>query len=127
MGRMVAPTTRGLRQALAAVLIIALTLTGVGRAVASVPSQVEAVSLVAGVAVPICHSGRGAPTDPAAPVQHDCCDACALMAVLAGPAPTLLSMPAQVEHHADHARAVAWVPAVARLRSPRQSRAPPTV
>ena len=116
--------TSGLRRGLVAILIITLTLAGLGRAMASV-SQVGGLhDVIPGVHVPICHSGE-VPTDPSQPPSHDCCDECALLAAFVMPAPQVLSLPAPVEHFAEHARAVAWAPVIARPRDPRLSRGPP--
>ena len=120
--------TSRLRRALAAILISALTLSGVGRAVATVPHPVDAHYAIAGVRVPICHSDAGtstSPADPTHPTQHDCCDDCALLAPAVLPAAPSLTGPATVEHYAEHVHAVAWVPAIARLRTPRESQGPP--
>ena len=125
---MLAPTTSGLRCAFAAILIIVLTLSGVGRAVATVSRPVDIHYAIPGLQVPICHSDAGTSTDPADPIhptQHDCCDECALLAPVVIPVPPSLTGPASVEHYAEHAHAVAWVPAIARLRTPRQSQGPP--
>ncbi len=122
---MVAPSTSGLRQALAAVLILVLTLAGAGRGFAAAPDA--AGPALAGLNAPICHSGgdpRG-PGDPAAPAGDGCCDACALMAPAILPAPAALSGPAPAVQCASHARAPSWMPAAARARSPRQSQGPP--
>ena len=125
---MTAPTTSGPRRTLAAVLIIALTLAGLGRAVATTSDPADVLDIVAGLPVPICHAGAGtpsAPGSPAHPAQHDCCDACALLAAIVLPAGPVLSRPAPAGHVAAHIRAVAAVAAIARPRSPRQSRGPP--
>lgn len=117
------PTTSGLRHALAAVLIVALMLAGIGRSVASTLLPEGAFPAMAGTAMPICHSGAG--QDPAAPARHDCCDDCALLAPVVLPAAPSLSGPAPAAHHAVHARAMAWMPVLLRPRSPRQSQGPP--
>ena len=122
---MLASSTSGLRQVLAAVLILVLTLAGAGRGFAAAPDPVG--SVLAGFHAPICHSGGDAqgPDDPAVPAGHDCCDACALLAPAILPAPAALSRPAPVAHDASHDGAPSWVPAAARPRSPRQSQGPP--
>ena len=125
---MVSPRLSGLRSIVVGVLAFVLTLTGVGRGFAGTPSPDDARYAIPGVHFQICHSGAGeahGPTNPAIPVQHDCCDACALFAPVLLPEPPVLSEPASVRFYAVHAHAVAWVPAVARARSPRQSRGPP--
>lgn len=127
---MTAPTTFGLRRTLAAVLIIALTLAGLGRAVATPSYTADTLDVVAGLHVPICHTGTDAPSSPASPphpAQHDCCDACALLAAMVLPAGPVLSGPAPAGRFTGHARAAAWVVAIGRPRSPRQSRGPPAV
>lgn len=123
---MTAPMTLGLRRNLVAVLIIALTLAGLGRAIASTERSGLVLDVIPGIHLPICHSGAGeSPADPAQPVSHDCCDDCALMALAVLPAPPVQSGPTPVEHFADHARAIAWAPVLARPRDPRLSRGPP--
>ena len=121
------PGTSGLRQFLVVILTFVLTLTGVGRGFAGTPST-DMRDTVAGLHVEICHSGAAdahGPVDPAIPVQHDCCDACALLAPAVLPEPPVVSEPASVHVHAVHARAVAWMPSPARAWSPRQSQGPP--
>ncbi len=118
--------TSGLRRSLVAALIIALTLSGLGRAVASSAQPVGVHDAIPGVHVPICHSGPGeAPADPSQPLSHDCCDDCALLAPAVLPAPPAMAAPAPVEHFAEHARAIDWAPVLARPRDPRLSRGPP--
>ena len=116
--------TSRLRRSLVAVLIITLTLAGLGRAMASAPQLGAIHDVIPGVHVPICHSGE-APADPAQPASHDCCDECALLAPIVVPVPQVLAGPAPIEHFAEHAHAVAWAPVIARLRDPRLSRGPP--
>ena len=116
--------TSGLRRSLVAVLIIALTLAGLGRAVASMPRPAGLQDVIPGVHAPICHSGE-APAGPARPAAPDCCDDCAMPAAAALPAPPVLSRPAPVAYFAEHAHALAWAPALARPRDPRLSRGPP--
>lgn len=113
---------------LAAVLIIALTLAGLGRAVATTPYDADPLDVVAGLHVPICHAGADAPSDPASPAhpaRHDCCDACALLAAAILPAGPVLSGPAPAGRFTAPVRAVGSVALIARPRSPRQSRGPP--
>ncbi len=118
-------TTSGLRRAVAAILIVALTLAGVGRAVATTVDRGDARDAIPGVHVPICHSGGGVPSDPEGPPQHDCCDACVLLAPAVLPAAPALAGPAPVARPAPPPASAAWVPVLVRPRSPRQSRAPP--
>ena len=116
--------TSRLRRSVVAVLIIALTLAGLGRAMASAPHLGVIHDVIPGVHVPICHSGEG-PVDPSQPTSHDCCDECALSAPVVMPAPPIVAEPAPIEHYAEHAQAIAWAPVIARLRDPRLSRGPP--
>lgn len=123
---MAATMTIGLRRTFVAALIVALTLAGLGRALATTAQLGDAHDVIPGVHVPICHSGEdGTPADPAQPAGHDCCDACALLAPALLPSAPVLAGPAPVAHYADHAHAVAWSPVLARPRSPRLSRGPP--
>ena len=126
---MTAPMTLGLRRTLAALLIITLTLAGLGRAVATTSYTADRLDVVAGLHVPICHTGADTPSSPASPAhpaQHDCCDACALLAATILPAGPVLSGPAPAGRFTEHVRAVARVMVIGRPRSPRQSRGPPT-
>ena len=119
------PLSPALRQIVAAVLILALTLAGVGRALATA-SETSAIG--GGSTIPICHSGPGEASrtgDPAEPSHHDCCDQCALCALALPAAPVTLAQPVSVEHVAVHARALRWAPTVARVRTPRQAQGPP--
>ncbi|MDX7951552.1 hypothetical protein P7D22_10270 [Lichenihabitans sp. Uapishka_5] len=111
------------RQALAAILLVALTLSGLGRAMAMVDAPAVAETL-AGVTVPICHHDAGDPADPQPPGHHDCCDACALCAPVLAPLAPVVA-PARVEHRAAHAEALGWAPVIARVPTPRQSQGPP--
>ncbi len=117
------PPSPALRQALAAILVLALALSGVGRALASgMPGSAS------GLAMPICHVGSGGavrPADPAAPPRHDCCDQCALCAPVLPPVPPAFAGPVPAEHVAVHARTIRWAPAVGRVRTPRLSQGPP--
>ena len=124
---MMSPRTAGLRSYLVVVLTFVLTLTGVGRGFAGTPSLADVRYAIPGVHVQICHSGASdqhAP-DPALPVEHDCCEACALLAPALMPEPPVLSAPASAFYVAAHADALAWMPSTARPRSPRQSQGPP--
>ena len=117
--------TSGLRRGLVAALILALTLSGLARALASASQAEGAPGVVAGVRFPICHAGE-APADPAVPSSHDCCGACALMAAALLPAPPRLGHPAPASRFARQAPAVVRAPAIARPRDPRLSRGPPS-
>jgi len=117
--------TSGLRLGLVAALILALTLSGLGRAQASASQAEGTPGVVAGVRFPICHAGE-APADPAVPSSHDCCGACALMAAVLLPAPPRLGHPAPTSRFARHAPAAVRALAIARPRDPRLSRGPPS-
>ena len=120
---MATATTSGWRRGIVAALVLVLTLSGLGRAMASPGEGLR--DAVAGLRFPICHSG-GAPADPALPSTHDCCDACALMASALLPAPPSLGRPAPVVRSARLARVEIRAPDVARPRDPRLSRGPPS-
>ena len=116
----------GLRRSLVAALVIALSIAGLGRALAAADHGGIGVPAIAGIAVPICHAGTGkASTDPARPASHDCCDDGALLAAAVLPAPSVLDGPAPVAAFADRAPALASAPPFARPRDPRLSRGPP--
>ena len=114
---MAASTSLGLRRSFLAVLIVALTLAGLGRALATTAQLAPHSATIAGVHVSICHAGDG-PADPAQPVSHGCCDDCALLAPAVLPAPPVLPGPAPVARFAEHAQALHWAPLLARLRTP---------
>ena len=114
----------GLRRGLVAALIIALSLAGLGRALAAAAPFGDLGAAIPGVRVPICHAGAPS-TDPARPASHDCCDDCALLAPAVLPAPPVLAGPAPVAFFAAHIHALAWAPRIARRREPRLSRGPP--
>ncbi len=120
------PTRPGPRRALAALLIIALALSGVGRPVAATLGMPGTRLAIAGLWVPICHAGGpDVPAGPGRPAGHGCCDACALLAPVVLPVPPVVSAPAPVASPAARAWVAASAPAGPRWRGPRQSRGPP--
>jgi len=121
-------TITGLRRGLAEALVLVLMLAGVEQGVVALSGPADAGFPVPGVHVAICHSGGApppAPAGPALPYTHSCCDVCALLAPVILPAPQVLSGPAPAAYFAGRALGAAWLPAVARLRTPRQSQGPP--
>jgi hypothetical protein len=123
----IAARTAFLQRFVAAALIFALALTGLGRGLAAAHAHAPAAISVGGIVVPICHSDPGdASGTPDRGGQHDCCDACALLAPAVLPGPPDLTAPAALAYFAQHVHAAAWVRIVARLRTPRQSQGPPT-
>lgn len=117
--------TSALRQAIAAVLFVVLTLSGIGRTMATPDGPVRPAVEIAGVVVPLCHAGSDHPAVPAGPGHHDCCDDCVLCTAMALPDVAPLTAPARVEHVAVHADALTWAPAIARIPTPRLSQGPP--
>lgn len=115
-----------LRQVVAALLTVCLTLAGVGRGRADAFDGPGPGFAIPGVAAHICHTGAGDGSAPADPAGHDCCDACALLAPVALPLAPTLWRPTLVARDARHARPAAWRPTVARPRTPRQAQGPPT-
>lgn len=105
--------------------MLVLTLAGVGRGFAAASDATASGGSIAG-AFPICHSGGEDRSVPADPSHHDCCDACALLAPVTLAGAPALNGPASAVRFVEHARAMAWVPTVARRRTPRQSQGPPT-
>ncbi len=108
--------------------MVVLTLAGIGRGLAAASGMTVTDFGIPGVAFHICHTGDSdgdgpAPVDPS---HHDCCDACALLAPVTLADEPSVSGPASVMHYVEHAHAMAWVPTIARLRTPRQSQGPPT-
>lgn len=115
--------TVGLRRSLVAALIVALTLAGLGGAVAS---SAQPAGIIPGAHAPICHSGRAQiPADPARPASHGCCDGCASLAAAVLPTRPLHAQPTPVAPFVGHARAIPRSPTLARPRDPRLSRGPP--
>jgi hypothetical protein len=117
--------TSALRQAIAVVLVVVLTFSGIGRTMATPDGPVRPAVEIAGVLVPLCHAGSDRPAVPAAPGHHDCCDVCALCAPVALLDAAPLTAPARVEHVAVHADALTWAPAIGRIPTPRLSQGPP--
>ena len=102
-----------------------LTLAGVGRGLSAASDMTGPVYGIPGVTVEICHTGSRDDSIPAGPVHHDCCDACTLLAPITLSDAPSLTAPASVVHFVEHVQALAWVPTLARLRTPRQSQGPP--
>ncbi len=121
---MATPTLSGLRRSLVAVLIIALSLAGLGRALAAAAPVGDLGAAIPGVPAPICHAGAPS-SDPSQPASHDCCDACALLAAALLPTPPVLAGRAPVAIFAPQVPALAWAPRIARRREPRLTRGPP--
>ena len=108
-----------------AILLLSLTLAGAVRGVAAASEMSAAAFGIPGVTPQICHTGEAGGSLPGDEPHHDCCDRCVLFApVTLADAPSV-SGPGSVLHYVEHAHAVAWVPTLARLRTPRQSRGPP--
>lgn len=112
-----------LRRVIVAVLTIVLVLTGAGRALVLADAQPQAAIAIDGVVIAVCHAGSD--TSPGQ-TQHDCCDACLLMAPTLVPTPPELATPIELVYVVDHSHATTWVPVASRARSPRQSQGPPT-
>jgi hypothetical protein len=116
--------TLALRPWLAAVLVLALSVAGVGRGWAATLGSVEAAPVIAGVVAHICHDAAdGGGSDNAG--QHDCCDACALCAPVMLPGTPDLTAPARVIQFVAHADALHWAPSFGRPRTPRLAQGPP--
>jgi hypothetical protein len=106
--------------------MLVLTLAGVGRGLAAASDMTVTGFGIPGVAFYICHTGEGGGSAPADQSHHDCCDDCALLAPVTSADAPSMSGPASVMHYVEHTHAMAWVPTIARLRTPRQSQGPPT-
>jgi hypothetical protein len=114
--------------AVAAILIIVLTLAGFGHGVMAAPEVRIASIRIAGVVVPICHAGAPDapdPADPRNPIHHDCCDPCVLGAPAVLPAALRLPQPTSIETTARRAAVASSTTHPARSRTPRQSQGPP--
>ena len=116
--------TLALRPWLAAVLVLVLSVAGVGRGWAATPGGIEVAPVIAGVVAHICHDEAGGSGSDTAG-HHDCCDACALCAPVVLPGMPDLTAPARVIHYVAHADALSWAPVLARPRTPRLAQGPP--
>lgn len=112
-----------LRRFVAAVLILAFTLAGVGRGFSAGSDGSARAFGITGAAVHICHAGDG--SVPADPTRHGCCDACALCLAAVVPTAPSETGSASAERVVGQARIFAWAPVVARSRTPRLSQGPP--
>ncbi|WP_131114369.1 hypothetical protein [Lichenihabitans psoromatis] len=116
-----------MRHAIAALLMIVLTLAGVGRALAAPSDLMPSFGSIPGVAMPICHAdGGGSSSNPSDPTHHDCCDQCALSAPIltsSAPCPTIVT---PASHAVLRSAVVSWAARLARARSPRQPQGPPS-
>lgn len=111
---------------LGALLILVLALTGAGRGHADESRLAKVATVtIAGFVVPICHGAPSRSQKPdTSPVNHDCCDVCAVSASvltstqvgLASPLPFL---------RASEERAKPPHLALARRKTPRLSQGPP--
>ena len=80
--------------------------------------------VLAGIAVPICHSGD--PADgPATPQSHHCCDACALFAPAVLPAAPQVTTLGFQAHRLAYRFGALWSAILVRQRTPRVPQAPP--
>lgn len=118
-------STLALRPWLAAVLVLVLSVAGVGRGWAAAPGGIEVAPVIAGVVAPICHDEADGRNGTDTPGHHDCCDACALCAPVVLPGLTDLTAPACVAHYVAHADALGWAPVLSRPRTPRLAQGPP--
>jgi hypothetical protein len=117
--------TLALRPWLAAILVLVLSVAGVGRGWAATPDAFEAAPIIAGGAVPICHADANGSSGTDAPGHHDCCDTCALCGPVMLPGTPDVSAPASVVHYIAHTAALSWSPILARPHTPRLSQGPP--
>ncbi len=110
---------------LAAALVLALTLAGVGRGIAF--PDAEITGAIPGPRVPICHTTRpvdaGHPADPTH--RPDCCEACALLAAAILPDAPAIEMTSAAPRAAEAEGLAAQVTVLRRLRTPRQPQGPP--
>lgn len=113
------------QRAVVAVLTVVLVLAGTGRALLLADAHEIVPVTIDGVVLTICHTV----TDPAPPSsdtpQHNCCDACLLMAATVLPVPPAVPLPIAHDFVVDHVDAMPWVPAFARLKTPRLAQGPP--
>ncbi|MDQ0392701.1 hypothetical protein [Labrys monachus] len=113
-----------LRRTIAALVMLALSLAGLGRALAAATDSGPATIIVGGFVISLCHTddGSGSPQDTA---RHDCCDQCTLHAPVTLPGAAGLAAPLRIVHVVESEPAVMPVAAIARPRTPRVSQGPP--
>ncbi|MDX6804442.1 hypothetical protein SCD90_00055 [Terrihabitans sp. PJ23] len=116
----------GARQMLGALLILLLALTGAGRGRADESRLAKVATMtIAGFVVPICHGDPSRSQKPdTSPVNHDCCDICAVSASALTPMQAWLASPLPFLRSADDGAKPPHL-ALARRKTPRLSQGPP--
>ena len=116
-----------LRRTIAALVMLALSLAGMGRSLAAAGDQGPPVIVIGGFVLSLCHTDSGSPGqgDPQDSAHHDCCDQCTLHAALILPTMADLGAPTRIAHVVDPDSTVSAVAVVARPRTPRLSQGPP--
>lgn len=122
---MVVLGTPVLRRAVAALLMLTLTLAGVGRSVASLTGEPVGTVIIAGFVVHQCHTDAGADPADGPASKRDCCEDCALCGPVILPAPASARHPPARIVTVDPVQVAPWTPHVSRSRTPRQSQGPP--
>ena len=116
-----------LRRTIAALVMLALSLAGLGRGLAASTDNRPASIVIGGFVVSLCHTddGSGNPSDPQNSAHHDCCDLCTLHASTDVPVAPAFAPPARIAHFIDFDSTVASVFSTTRARTPRLSQGPP--
>lgn len=113
-----------LRRTVAALMVLALSLAGMARGLASPADGAPPVIVIGGVVLSICHTDDGTGGQPGAPA-HDCCDLCTLHAPVILPPASGLAQRVPLVRILAMAPAPARTPVPTRLRTPRLSQGPP--
>lgn len=113
-----------LRRTIAALVMLALSLAGVGRGLAATTDTGPAFVVIDGFVLSLCHTDDGS-GDPQDTTHHDCCDQCTLHAPVILPTAAELAAIERIAHIVDLGSTVLWSPDIARPRTPRVSQGPP--
>ncbi len=115
-----------MRRTVVALVMLALSLAGIGRGLAAANESGPAFIVVDGFVISLCHTdnGNGGPDDPQN-APHDCCDQCTLRAAIDVPVVPIFAPPALIVHFIEFDSSVVAPPTFARLRTPRLSQGPP--
>jgi len=116
-----------LRRAVVALVMLALSLAGIGRGLAAAGGSGPPLIAIGGFVMSLCHTddGGGHAGDPLNGAPHDCCDQCTLCAAADMPIVPPFAPPARIVHFIEFGARVTEAPAPARLRTPRLSQGPP--
>ena len=106
------------RRSFALALVLLVAVAGYARGLVLTAAAAEPAGFT------ICHGEAGGTTSGDA-VNHDCCDACVLVAAVIAPTPPELSLPAEIFADPGRPDAAAVAPVTPGVRTPRQAQGPP--